>query len=1059
MNKIYRLKFDRRRNRVVVVSELATGAGKDTTTAGTGATLLSQLLGTLTPLALFTGLVTGMLPAMVLAETVLPSGGQVVAGSGSISSAGNRMTIQQHSEKMVATWSSFDIGKGQAVEFVQPGRNAVALNRVTGGHESRIMGSLQANGQVILVNPAGVMFGQGARVNTAGLVASTKNISNTDFLRGAWTFRGGEAAGAEVVNQGSLTTSEKGYIVLAADRVKNSGSIRTPGGKAVLAAGESVTLQLDNGGLTSVSVKGSVVKALAENSGLMSATDGQVYLTARGKAMLLEAVVNNSGTAEAKGLESRGGEIVLSGGDSGVVKQSGHLVADSRQGRGGRIVLEGENIHLATGSRTSATGKTGGGEVYVGGGWQGKDGRIKNASKVVMDKTATVDVSATDAGNGGTAVLWSDDYTNFRGTVLAKGGAWSGNGGRVETSSHKNLQAFGEVDASAHKGRGGEWLLDPTDVSIVSGDSLTAATDANPGSAGTLDTDTDHMFRPSGTGAQIGVEKITAQLNRGTSVTVKTSGADVDGQSGNISVNANITKTAGTDATLTLMADGNIVVGGNGVDAAGGRHRTISSSDSGGKLGLKLLAGGTGGSGSITLGRDVNISLNGGDFYAGPGVAGESSPSVSLQFQNNGKINAGNITMDVAGGMTGSYSSLEAKNNLTVKGPVSVMTGWGVPVNITAGDKLTLTAPSGNMRFISKDPAAGENPGGGKILISGKNGVDIKALNGSVTLDTKQGPTFGIDVKSDKDIVISGNGGSTAVGLTGVNVSSSAGNININGTTGGDMSGVRFDNVNLRANVDTGDITVYGESRGGQDTDEEKGSVYFGHRSTFNAKNINITGKNLNESYIGGAGIVFDSFSNVSFSGKTSLNASAFGLGLSVWDTVDLYFEGGNASIKGQTTGKGGSDGYYRTGAVSGSAVDTQNMKLNIHLKNVNLDLTADATSTTFGTVPAFGLNNPASGNRGNGLILLGEGDVKIIGKSTDGNAIDTRIFDNTALNGHLTIQGESKSGAGVYFDNQLNVKLVNASVTGRSESGSGLILKADSGNVNLNNSTLSGTS
>ncbi|MCZ5503792.1 hypothetical protein O5540_26685, partial [Escherichia coli] len=68
-----------------------------------------------------------------------------------------------------------------------------------------------------------------------------------------------QKAGAEIVNQGALTTNAGGYIVLAADKVSNSGTIRTPGGKTVLAAGERVTLQLDNGGLTSVQVSGDVV--------------------------------------------------------------------------------------------------------------------------------------------------------------------------------------------------------------------------------------------------------------------------------------------------------------------------------------------------------------------------------------------------------------------------------------------------------------------------------------------------------------------------------------------------------------------------------------------------------------------------------------------------------------------------------------------------------------------------------------------------------------------------------------------------------------------------------
>ncbi|HGA7339325.1 TPA: filamentous hemagglutinin N-terminal domain-containing protein, partial [Salmonella enterica subsp. enterica serovar Saintpaul] len=458
MNRIYKLKYDRRRNQLVAVSELTTGAGKEATgsVAGLcglqGVSTFRRLMGTLTPLAVLTGLVIGMLPGLALANPDLPVGGQVVAGQGSISTSGNQMTIHQGTHGLVTNWHSFDIGQNHTVQFVQPDSSAVALNRVTGGHESQILGTLTANGQVMLINPAGVMFGKGARVNTAGLLASTKNISTEDFMAGRYTFSGGSHPGAEIVNQGSLTTTKGGYIVLAADRVRNSGTLSTPSGKTVLAAADRVTLQLDNTGLASVSVNGSVVNALVENSGLIAATNGQVYLTARGKDMLLNTVVNNSGTVEARGLNHRGGEIVLDGGENGVVSQSGMLLADSETGRGGKITVQGTNIHLAGGSRTSAAGRTGGGGVYVGGGWQGKDAAIRNASKVVMDRDAVIDVSATEKGDGGKAVLWSEDYTNFRGRILAKGGAQSGNGGQVETSSHHNLQAFGDVEASALNG-------------------------------------------------------------------------------------------------------------------------------------------------------------------------------------------------------------------------------------------------------------------------------------------------------------------------------------------------------------------------------------------------------------------------------------------------------------------------------------------------------------------------------------------------------------------------------------------------------------------------------
>ncbi|ECG8596859.1 filamentous hemagglutinin N-terminal domain-containing protein, partial [Salmonella enterica subsp. salamae] len=627
MNKIYKLKFDTRRNELVVVSEITSGTGKTESTgqiAGAGCLPFRKLMGRLTPLSLLTGLMFGAFPMMALAVPDLPTGGQIVAGAGSISASGNQMNIHQNTQHMVANWNSFDIGKNHTVEFIQPDSSAVALNRVTGGHESQIMGTLRANGQVFLVNPNGVLFGKGSSVSTAGLVASTRNISNAAFMKGQYTFGdNGDpgAQGAQIINQGSLTTIKGGYIVLAANQVKNSGHISTPSGKTVLTAAQKVTLQLDSHGLTSVLVNGSVVSALVENSGLISAGDGSVWLTARGRDMLFKTVVNNTGTIEAKGLASRGGDIVLDGGESGVVSQSGQLLADSQSGRGGKIILEGQNIHLASGSRTSATGKSGGGEVYAGGGWQGKDRHIRNAEKVVMDKNAVTDVSATGHGNGGKAVLWSEDYTNFQGTILAKGGA-SGNGGQVETSSHQNLQAFGDVDASAAGGRGGEWLLDPADVEIVSGSAETSINITGKGTDKSLDTDTARVFSPSATGAQIGAQKIADQLNNGTNVTVQTSGTNVSGQSGNITVNAAIEKTSGADASLTLQADGNITVSHNISSTAG--KLDISLLGAGSNSGMIKVANSslTSHGGNITLDQ-LNHTIH---AAAGTGTTGADTP-------------------------------------------------------------------------------------------------------------------------------------------------------------------------------------------------------------------------------------------------------------------------------------------------------------------------------------------------------------------------------------------------------------------------------------------------
>ncbi|HFG9018506.1 TPA: filamentous hemagglutinin N-terminal domain-containing protein, partial [Salmonella enterica] len=654
MNRIYKLKFDKRRNELVVVSEITAGVGKAKATGRVEGVKASRRGVRAMALSLLSGMI--MMANPVTAAN-LPTGGQIVAGSGSIQTpSGNQMNIHQNSQNMVTNWNSFDIGKGNTVQFYQPNSSAVALNRVVGGGESKIMGNLKANGQVFLVNPNGVLFGKDASVSTSGFVASTRDIKNDDFMNRRYTFSGGQKAGAEIVNQGALTTNAGGYIVLAADKVSNSGTIRTPGGKTVLAAGERVTLQLDNGGLTSVQVSGDVVNALVENRGLISARDGQVYLTAHGRDMLMNTVLNVSGVVEAGGMHRQDGNIVLDGGDSGVVHLSGTLQADNASGQGGKVVVQGQNILLDKGSSITATGSKGGGEVYIGGGWQGKDSSIRNADKVVMQDGARIDVSATQQGNGGTAVLWSESFTNFRGQVSAKGGENGGNGGQVETSSHGNLQAFGSVSASAKKGKAGNWLLDPLDITIVNSSNSNVSNQTVSGNA---------QFTPNGANSQVSNTSINNELNNGTSVTVLTNSTS-SGQAGNITVNADINKTGGADATLTLKADGNINVNKNITSTAG-------------KLNVNLAAANTSSTGTITLGNNVSITTNGGDITAGTANASNS------------------VTINVTGTTLNTSSGSQA-GNITLNGSRVNVTN----ANITAGNfTLNATANGSNLNNVT----------------------------------------------------------------------------------------------------------------------------------------------------------------------------------------------------------------------------------------------------------------------------------------------------------------------------------------------------------------------
>lgn len=1049
MNKIYKLKYDRRRNQLVAVSELTTGTGKEATgsVAGLcglqGVSTFRRLMGTLTPLAVLTGLVIGMLPGLALANPDLPVGGQVVAGQGSISTSGNQMTIHQGTHGLVTRWNSFDIGQNHTVQFVQPDSSAVALNRVTGGHESQILGTLTANGQVMLVNPAGVMFGKGARVNTAGLLASTKNISTEDFMAGRYTFSGGSHPGAEIVNQGSLTTTKGGYIVLAADRVRNSGTLSTPSGKAVLAAADRVTLQLDNTGLASVSVNGSVVNALVENSGLIAATNGQVYLTARGKDMLLNTVVNNSGTVEARGLNQRGGEIVLDGGESGVVSQSGMLLADSETGRGGKITVQGANIHLAGGSRTSATGRTGGGEVYVGGGWQGNDVAIRNASKVVMDRDAVIDVSATEKGDGGKAVLWSEDYTNFRGRILAKGGAQSGNGGQVETSSHNNLQAFGDVDASALNGRGGNWLLDPLDVTIVSGSSNTNVTETGKGTEAKLESDTDHVFSPSAAGARVSAVKIADQLNNGTSVTVDTHGTGTQG--GNITVNADISKTKGGDATLTLNADNSINI----------TNHTISSTVD--KLDVNLYAAGSA-DGTLTL-NHATVSTNGGNIALGmkPATTGTSvSTGVVLNISNHTALNAaadsspsaltnGNITLTANKGATLSSVNLTG-NNITITASSSTADALSISgqSKLNADTNLTVSGVS-RATSSSENIIYGIHTWGGSLFKAGDT-VTLSAMAAGGGTDGAFNAS-NINV-SAQNAVITGTAG--AANGTGIKINScvsnilSNGNLTLNGTATGDSgTGVLLNNASVEANG-TGLLTVTGKTQTGQGVTITNGTLSGGN-VTVNGTSSDGIGRGV---WVYGASKLTATSGDLNLTGAQTKGGKGYG----------IHIHGGNIltavnNITLTASAIDGKDGALNADTNTFKAINTvlngTSNQNNIGVKlggitNItqgNLSVTGTTRQTNDGPYIAFTTNNL------NLTVSCGSLNMKgvVTGTPNGTQPVALNLINATLSADSATLTGSNANGGKGFVLNNVTLK-------GGIANGANLTLSSAGSNKNVTN-------
>jgi filamentous hemagglutinin family protein len=290
----------------------------------------------------------------------LPTGGSVSSGKATVSAGSKTLTVNQTSQNVALNWQTFSIGKDNAVVFVQPNSNSVALNRVLGADPSVILGSLTANGKVFLVNPNGILFGKGANVNVGGLVASTLGISDADFMSGRYAFSG---SGGAVLNQGSIN-ADGGYVALLGASVSNQGLIQANLGTVALAAGEAVTLDVAGDGLLNVAINKGAVNALVENGGVLRADGGRVMMTAQAAGALLRTVVNNSGIIEARTLENRNGTIMLLGDmQSGTMNVGGVFDASAAQGGdGGFIETSAATVNVADGVKVTTAapfGKTG----------------------------------------------------------------------------------------------------------------------------------------------------------------------------------------------------------------------------------------------------------------------------------------------------------------------------------------------------------------------------------------------------------------------------------------------------------------------------------------------------------------------------------------------------------------------------------------------------------------------------------------------------------------------------------------------------------------------------
>ncbi|WP_082565631.1 YDG domain-containing protein [Duganella sp. Root1480D1] len=377
----------------------------------------------------------------------LPTGGVVVAGQGQISQQGSAMTINQGGAKMAIDWNSFSIGKGNTVNFVQPSSSAVALNRVTGTDVSQIQGALKANGQVFLLNPNGVLFSPTAQVNVGGLLASTLNMSNQDFMSGHYKLQG--ASANAVINQGNIKAFNGGTVALVAARVGNIGEISAERGNVLLGAGSQVLLDL--GGPIKLQIQQGAIDALVENGGAIRADGGNVLMTAKAAGDLVSTVINNSGLVQARTLATgEQGQILLLGDmQNGRIDIAGKLDASAPEGgNGGFIETSAADVATARAVQIDASAAHG-----QGGHW------LIDPYNYTIDASAASNiVGALNLGTSVTVTTQSN-LSNYGSTGLGSGditvasaiGKTSGGDATLTLRADRNIAVNSDISSTAGK--------------------------------------------------------------------------------------------------------------------------------------------------------------------------------------------------------------------------------------------------------------------------------------------------------------------------------------------------------------------------------------------------------------------------------------------------------------------------------------------------------------------------------------------------------------------------------------------------------------------------------
>lgn len=665
------------------------------------------------------------------------------------------------------SWEDFSVQANETISFIQKDENSLAVNRVISTNPSNIFGRLKANGQVLLLNPNGVLVGREAYLDVNTFIASTLDLISRQ--NGEMHFAGGSEN--SIVNEGTIHASHN--LVLISSNVKNEGTLISDDGSILIGSGKEVLYQPNKQERLFIRFKDKVhVGTGIENTGKIQAIHSEL----KADGNLYAYAIQHSGTIDALEVEEINGEIFLVA-EEGLTEVTGGLNANE-------VRVLGKRVSLNEQAKLSGT------TILIGGDTQGKNPDIINSEYTYVGKNVEINADGKGFDHGGKVIVWGDDLCAMYGSIYAR--SEHGNGGFVEISSPKALFAKGPVDTSSTFGKKGTLLLDPCAVTISTAATTVGVTPTSPPPACPLPAQ-NYNFT-DGFGGLTAANILNTDINGYLACNDVTIDASSSGTGGVGSITladgAGGGLTWATSSKLTLIADAFISIRNSIIPTSIGLGATttvvelnapIVSFDVAAELPVIRT-----GSGQVVVNAPTSLSffsststiLGKGGIQSGtggPGYVDILTGNLLISATTNGITIEGSVgvEVDAAGsvqiiGGTATIPDTSEANILTASGPLRVYCGGNCTLLGGMGDSFA------NAVIVANGPGASLDVRVGGDLFLQAGTTTGGSGDGSAGIALQTGPGSFYNVSARNITLISGAGTGTNVAALGAIVGGSA---------------------------------------------------------------------------------------------------------------------------------------------------------------------------------------------------------------------------------------------------------------------------------------------